>query len=320
MQFILESGDGALGQGDGAGQGREKYQDKEHDADRGAEVQAGKDLGYGYEHQGRARPQGLRVSAGKGEYGGNDHQRSHKGNARVKDLDLLRGVLHRDIILHIGTEGDQDAHGDGQGEEHLLHGRDHSHPGKIGEVGDQQIFDALHGPRSCAGINRNNHGQNDQDRHHEFGYPLNSVADAQINDDHDRAGKDQEKELCLQAVADEIRKVSVLGHGLRLAGKIAHHIFDDPAADGGIIGHDQHGNDGVDPAAQLQGEPVAEKTKGSDRALFGHTSDGSLRHDHGIAEGQRQNDIDQQEDPPAVFGRQIGKPPDIAQSHRSARG
>ena len=51
----------------------------------------------------------------------------------------------------------------------------------------------------------------------------------------------------------------------------------------------------------------------------GHAANGGLGYDHRIAEGHRQNNVDQQENTAAVFGRQIGKAPDVPQADGRAR-
>ena len=91
------------------------------------------------------------------------------------------------------------------------------------------------------------------------------------------------------------------------------------SADDRVIGHDQNGDDGVDPPAEGESAPLAKGGEGPHGALLGHAAQGGLRHDHGIAEGKGQNDIDQQKNSAAVFGRQIGKAPDVPQAHRGPR-
>ena len=88
---------------------------------------------------------------------------------------ITGGLLDRDILLHIGAEGDQNAHGDGQRVEHLPHGGDHGHPGEVFGVGHQKI---LH-TRQCTGtgdrVARNDQRQHHQHRHHHLGDALYAV-------------------------------------------------------------------------------------------------------------------------------------------------
>ena len=106
---------------------------------------------------------------------------------------------------------------------------------------------------------------------------------------------------------------------MRLAHQIFRQIFDDPAADDGVVGDDQNRNDGVDPAAHAQRRLIAEGLVSADRALAGHAADRSLRNDHRVAEGHRQNDVYQQENSAAVFGGQIRKAPDVSEADGRAR-
>ena len=99
---------------------------------------------------------------------------------------------------------------------------------------------------------------------------------------------------------------------------IFYQIFDNPAADNGIIGHNQYRNNRVDPAAKGQPFRFSKGTVSAYRALLCHTSQSCLCYDHGVAEGQGQNDINQKENTAAVFGGQVRKAPDIAQAYGSA--
>ena len=49
-----------------------------------------------------------------------------------------------------------------------------------------------------------------------------------------------------------------------------------------------------------------------------HASDGGLGNDHGVAEGERQQDINEEENSSAVFCCEVGKTPDISKSDGSA--
>ena len=54
------------------------------------------------------------------------------------------------------------------------------------------------------------------------------------------------------------------------------------------------------------------------RAFSCHASDGGLGNDHGVAEGERQQDINEEENSSAVFCCEVGKTPDISKSDGSA--
>ena len=319
-QLVLEGGDGALRQGDGAGQGGEEHQQEEGDADDGTQAHGVNDLGNGDEHEGRASLQGIGVPAGEGEHGGNDHKARHDGDGRVKDLHVPGGILNGDLLFHIGAEGDEDAHGDGQGVEHLAHGGHHRHPGEILQVGHQEVFDPLQGAGAGHGVHADDQGQHHQNGHHEPGHPLDAVFNARKNNSQGHGREDQETDLRGQAVGDEGVKVTVLRHQVALSQQVFRQVLDDPPTDHGVVGHDQNGDDGVDPAAEAEAGPVAEGLVGPHRAFAGHAADGGLGHDHGIAEGHGQNNIDQQEDAAAVFGCQIGKAPDVPQADGRACG
>ena len=106
---------------------------------------------------------------------------------------------------------------------------------------------------------------------------------------------------------------------MRLTQQIFGQILDDPAADDRIIGHDQYGDNGVDPAAEAQSGPIAEGLIRADGAFAGHAADGGFDDNHRIAEGHGQDDIDQQENAAAVLCGQIGEAPDVPQPDGRAR-
>ena len=128
VQLILKSGDGTLGQGDGTCDSREQDQDKKQDTDCGSESHACEHLRDRDEHQRRTGLQGIRVTAGEGEDGRDDHETGHDRDRGIEDLNILGGIFDRSIFFHVGTEGDKDSHGDGQGVEHLSHSGYHRHP------------------------------------------------------------------------------------------------------------------------------------------------------------------------------------------------
>ena len=233
---------------------------------------------------------------------------------------MLGGFLNRDILLHVGAERDKNAHGDGQRVEHLPHGRDDGHPREVGRVGHQEIGNT----RQCAGprdrVDRNDDRQHDQHRHHEPGDALHAVAHARKDDAQRKERKQQEADLGGRAICNERAEIAVLRKPLGVAAQIFKQIFDDPAADDRVVRHDQHRDNGVDPAAKAEESVLfaglGKRAVGADRAFVGHAAQGSLGHDHRVAERQRQHNIDQQKNTAAVLGCQIREPPDIAQPHR----
>ena len=93
-----------------------------------AEPHALEHLGNGDEHQRGTCLQGIRVTAGEGEDGRDDHETGHDRDRGIEDLNILGGIFDRSIFFHVGTEGDKNSHGDGQGVEHLSHSGYHRHP------------------------------------------------------------------------------------------------------------------------------------------------------------------------------------------------
>ena len=67
----------------------------------------------------------------KCKYCRDDHQTCHDGDSGIENLYILGGAFNGHILLHVGAEGDQDTHGNGQRVEHLAHGGNNCHPGKV---------------------------------------------------------------------------------------------------------------------------------------------------------------------------------------------
>ena len=319
-QLVLKGGDGAFGQGNGAGDRCKQHQREKQDAHHGAKAHAFEHLGDGNKHQGRASLQGIGVAAGEREDRRNDHQARHDGNGRVKNFDVLGGLLNRDVLFHIGAERDQNAHGDGQGIEHLPHGRDDGHPGEMGDIGHEEILHTRQRPGPGDGVSRNDDGKHHQNGHHDFGDPFHAVADARKDDRQREDGEDDKADLRRSTIGDERREIAVRGQLLAVPGNVFRQIPDDPAANDRVIGHDEDGDDGVDPAAEREPALFAKGRESAHRALLGHPAQSRLRHDHGIAERERQQNVDEQKDAAAILGRQIRETPDVAKANGRACG
>ena len=233
---------------------------------------------------------------------------------------MFGGFLDRDVLFHVRTERDQNAHGDGQRVEHLAHGRDHGHPGEVVRVGHQEVGHARQraGPRDR--VDRDNDRQHHQHRHHDPGDALDAVAYARKDDAQREERKQQKANLRRGPVRNEGAEIVILCKALGVAAQILKQILDDPAADDRVVRHDQDRDNGVDPAAKAEKAVflarLGKAAVGADRTFVGHAAQGGLSHNHRVAEGERQHNINQQENTAAVFSRQVREPPDIAQPHR----
>ena len=167
---------------------------------------------------------------------------------------------------------------------------------------------------------RNDQRQHHQHRHHHLGDALHAVAHTSKDNAQREQAEQQKGQLGLQTVGDKGGEVAVRCQIAAAAAQILGQIVDDPAADDRIVRHDQNGDDGVDPAAEPDALALTEVGIGADRAFVGHTAQRGLGHDHRITKGNCQQNVYQQENAAAVFGRQIREAPDVAQTHRSACG
>ena len=104
-----------------------------------------------------------------------------------------------------------------------------------------------------------------------------------------------------------------------MAGNIFNKIFDDPSADHGVVGNDQDRDNGIQPPANGKGNGFSKEMKRTYRTFAGHTSKRGFSYDHGVTEGQCQQNIDKQENTAAVFGRKIWKTPYISKTNGGTR-
>ena len=151
----------------------------------------------------------LRVAAGEGEDRGNDHHTCQNSDGRIEELNLTGGIFNADILFHVGAEGDQNTHGDGQGIEHLAHGGHHCHPGEVLQVRNQQVSDTGHGAGARDGVHTDHDCQDKQDRHHELGDSLNAVFHTHVDDGKSESQENEEPELRGDSVRDEFREKSI---------------------------------------------------------------------------------------------------------------
>ena len=233
---------------------------------------------------------------------------------------MAGGFFNRQVRLHIGTEGNQDSHGNGERIEHLSHGGNHRHPGEVLDIGNQEILYSRHSSLSGHGIDRKQNCQNHQNRHHKGGYLFDSIFHSHKDNPKHQQGKNQKPKLRLYPISDKCRKVLGCGHGFRFSLDIAEEIFAYPTADDGIIGYNQDGDNGINPASCLEHPVLSKVGISSHGALSGHSTNGTFRNYHGVTKGKHQKKVNQKEDSPSVFRRQIRESPNISQAHRRACG
>ena len=98
-ELILKGGNGAFCQCNGAGQCGKQHQKEKQNTDHSAKAHIGEYLRDGDKHQGRSCLQGIRISAGEGKDGRNDHQACHDRDGSVKDFDVACGILDRGVFF-----------------------------------------------------------------------------------------------------------------------------------------------------------------------------------------------------------------------------
>ena len=155
--------------------------------------------------------------------------------------------------------------------------------------------------------------QHQQHGHHVFGYALDAALHAVI-DDQRRDRHEQQREYHRRnRRRDERYEIAVLRRGFGLTRDVNQRVFRHPAADDRVIGHDEHRHEEGQYAQKL---PLRiDFGISANGALLRAPPDGDVRCEQRKAECQHQRQIDDQKQPAAVLGRQIGKAPQIANAH-----
>ena len=138
-------------------------------------------------------------------------------------------------LAHIGTIGNHNSHGKGHGVEELSHGSQHSFDGKIRHMWHNIVFDAFQGAVDGQYIQRNCHGQYNQQGHHKFTdffNPFLYTADDDQRSESDEYGKPQNR---FTHTGNKAGKIIVFRSGMYPAGKKHCHIFKNPSPNNGII-------------------------------------------------------------------------------------
>ena len=286
--------------------------------DDAAEAHAFEDLGNGDEHERGAGVQGLGGAAGEGEHGGNDHEARESGNEGIHEAYAVGGLFDVDFLLHVGAVGDENAHAYGQREEELSAGRHHGHDGELGEVRHQVVVDAGARAGTGHGIYGHDDGENEQQGHHDARGALHAAFHALENDAERAAEEDEVPDDGFKRGGNESAEVAVGSNEVHVAHHVFEQIFDDPSADEAVVGQNEHGHDGVYPAAEHKegiALHLAEGAVGSHGAESCLSAETRFGHDERVAEGEHENEIDQQEDASSVLGGEIGESPDVSETY-----
>ena len=183
----------------------------------------------------------------------------------------------------------------------------------MAEVRRDIIEYAVDGSVHCEnGIQSDDEDQDNENRHHELRYLFNALFNTAHNDNSRDADEDEEPDDRFDRHTDIIGKERIVCHGRCLTADKADHIFDDPSADGRIVGQNDRRNDRGKPADP--GETAVERTECIDRRFAGLTSDGNLCDHQRKAEGNCKDDVDEQEHTAAVFCCKIREAPDVAET------
>ena len=160
--------------------------------------------------------------------------------------------------------------------------------------------------------------QQEKPRHNDLGKLFNALFHAAVDHKGGNSQKHQHKEDGGSLGGNEGCEEAISRGGGPGSGQINCGIFENPAADDRVVGHDQGRYQEGHVAQEFPLGP--DRTKGMEGAGLGSSADGHIGGEQGKAEGQHQHQIGQQEDAAAVLGGEIGKPPDVANTNGASGG
>ena len=331
MSLLHAAGNDNLEDRDAGREGREGHHQEEDRAHNAANrAHGGKDLGQGDEHQAGAGG-AQAVGAHEDEHGGDDHDAGKERDGGV-DADDLQRVLGKVVFLaHVGAVGDHDAHGQGEREERLSHGI-HDGAAQAAEcealkVGDDEDGEALQaGARGAVGLGRGKreredgdaNGKHDQNGHEDLARTLDALLNARRDDECGEGQEEQREHHRSDGRSDERREEPISRRIDARPRNEDEEVLEHPAANDHVV----HEDDGRHDECQLAQE--AELGLGGLIGVEGGEARAATkrhlaRHD-GVAEGEDQDEVDDEEQAAAVLCRDGGETPQVSQTHCAASG
>ena len=252
------------------------------------------------------------------------------GGQRIKEFDVVDGLVQVRVVLGVGAVGDHDAHGYGDGIEQLAHGihqdRQELAEGKALQVRngvDQEALPARAGDArgrvgaaQGQGVDGHDDDEHEEDRHQDFGIAFNALFDTVVDDEARSQDEEEEPEDRFPLARDEGAEVFAAGRRLRAAGQERPQVFQHPAADDAVVRQDQDRYEAGQKARPA--EAVVQLGRRRQGTLAGAAAKGDFRRQQRVAEGRHQQQVADQEKAAAVTGRQEGETPDVAQPDGTA--
>ena len=303
------------GGGDGCNEDQEVEQEADHVANHAAHA-VQEDVLHGGEQQAGA----CAVVHTEGCAGRQDHhagKQREQGVGEGDDQSILLNVL---ILGQIGAEGDVDAHGQRQGEEHLAGGNlqdveEALGVGELGEVGLEHELVALDG----AGLEGNEDDDADEDhaqcRHGHLAELFDAALNTAHNDDHgDQHSQSQEQDHGLGVIEQIAKEAGALtGEAVHTEdlNQEAHAVAQGHTGQHGVEAQDQEGAEGGHPADDLI---FLAQLGVCAHAQTGLTAQSELAHHQQSADENDQDQVDHQEGEAAGGAHLVGEAPQVAQT------
>ena len=329
-------GDG-LHQGDGGGNGRDQNEDIEDNAEQGAEgTHVGEHVLQRDEQQARAaqgdltgsHALGQAVGDGRRDNGDTGHQRDER-IGRDDDDGVLDKVL---ILAEVGAVGQDGAHGQRQGEEHLAAGGTENGD-QVGRFIDEARADRIAGDKhelqAFRGIGEGQRTHDDDEQHHEqrrhtdFIELLNTAGDTALHDNHaDDDEQDREDHAAKRGGQHRAEDLSAAHGNSAVSEAQLRHVQRDVlqavAAEHGVEAHDQEGCDCGQPADPC--ELLADLLVGINRAELGLAADCKLGDHDNHTDKDREEQVHDQEGEAAALAHLVREAPDVSETDSGTNG
>ena len=255
-ELVDQEGDAAFEEGSGAGEGGDGEHEEEESSPEPSESSGEVVEGGGEDVEDQPGAGGGIES--HGEDGGEDGEAGHHCGEGVEDDDPGGGLEDVLFAFEVTSVSDGNSHAEAEGVKRVAERFEESGGAELGEIGFQEECDSSF--RSGEGYAAHDHGEEEQEEcwHEDSGPPFDAVADAAP---HHECGDGEEDEVVDGDSAGGFGQIGgervagfLCGIEGELSGEGSPDIFDDPAADDGVVGEDEHRRDGAEESDRAVSE------------------------------------------------------------------
>ena len=283
-----------------------------------------KDVGQGDENQARTGVDLHPVA----EAGGEDDEARRQRHEGIQAADAHAFAEQRVVLAHVAAENLHGGHAQAQGEERLVHGGADDAakprgPDVLG-IGHQIEPQPLPGAGKGHAVDRQNHDQDQQPRHHEFADLLQAVPQAPAANQEARQNGQHHPEAHFHGISQHPAKdcpaLLRVHSGGKLAGGELIEVADHPAGNGGVVHHQKIAAPDCKPAVDVPaGARLFQGLVALNGAFPAAPAHRQLHGQYGQPHDDQKQQIQQHKPAAAVLPHHIGKFPDVADAYGAAR-